>query len=74
LQPSEQVFVRFLGVEMQIRQNAIAMADEENSPVSAVDIAAECDRRAAIHRAEADKLEKVAGLLRGVLALTDVKV
>jgi len=50
------------------------MGDEENSPVSAVEIAAECDRRAAIHRAEADKLEKVAGLLRGVLALTEVEV
>ena len=59
---------------MRIRQNAVAVGDAENSPVSAVDIAAECDRRAAIHRAEADKLEKVAGLLRGVLALPEVEV
>ena len=59
---------------MQIRQKTVAVSDAENSPVSAVDIAVECDRRAAIHRAEADKLEKVAGLLRGVLALTEVEV
>ena len=59
---------------MQIRQNAVVVGDAENSPISADDIAAECERRAAIHRAEADKLDKVAGLIRGVLTLSEVKV
>jgi regulator of protease activity HflC (stomatin/prohibitin superfamily) len=63
-----------LGVEVQIRQNAVVVGDAENSSISADDIAAECERRAAIHQAEADKLKKVAGLIRGVRALPEVKV
>jgi regulator of protease activity HflC (stomatin/prohibitin superfamily) len=49
-------------------------SEQAQDSVTAEDIAAECERRAAIHRAEADKLEKTAGLIRGVLALPDSEV
>lgn len=56
---------------MQIRQNAILDGEQNQDSVRAEDIADECERRAAMHRAEANKLKKVAGLIRGVLALAD---
>ena len=57
-----------------MRQSAVLDSEQNQDSVPAEDIAAECERRAAVHRAEADKLEKAAGLIRGVLALTDLEV
>jgi hypothetical protein len=62
------VFVWFLGVVVSLQQNVLA-TEATDDRVTAEDIALECERRAVACRQKADELEKVAGIIRGVLAL-----
>lgn len=52
-----------------LKLKPVATLDSER--VTAEDIAAECERRAQLHRQEAERLEHAAFVLRGVLALPD---